>query len=107
MVTEFNGFSQGVIGKKLPADTTLNNMKKAELIELLHIAQHNYDVLNSFYTNAVNVNMEKIKAMDIFNRDRILKRLDNMQDMSGYDLLTIQECMRVVNSGGADENLNN
>ena len=42
MVTEFNGFDKGVIGKKLPSDTTLNNMKKSELIELLHIAEHNH-----------------------------------------------------------------
>lgn len=82
-------------------------MKKSELIELLHIAQHNYDTLSWFYSNAVNVNMEKLKAMDVFNRDRILNRLSEMQDMSGYDLLTVQECMRVVNSGGANESINN
>ena len=54
MITDFNGFDKGVIGKKLPSDATLNNMKKAELIEYLHIAQHNYDVLNSFYKRAVD-----------------------------------------------------
>lgn len=52
MVTEFNGFDKGVIGKKLPSDTTLNNMKKAELIELLHIAEHNHNTLAWFYKNA-------------------------------------------------------
>lgn len=60
MAAEFNGFTRGVIGKKLPVDTTLNNMKKSELIELLHIAQYNYDTLMQFYTNAVNANMDKI-----------------------------------------------
>lgn len=38
MVVEFNGFSESVIGKKLPSDTTLNNMKKSELIKMLHLA---------------------------------------------------------------------
>lgn len=60
MVTEFNGFSKGVIGKKLPSDTTLNNMKKEDLIELLHLAQHNYESLMWFYNNAVNVNVQKL-----------------------------------------------
>lgn len=64
MVTEFNGFDKGVIGKKLPSDTTLNNMKKADLIELLHLAQQNYDSLRWFYGNAVNVNIEKLAKMD-------------------------------------------
>lgn len=57
MVTEFCGFRKGVIGKELPKDSTLNNMKKSELIELLHTAQHNYETLMFFYSNAVNANM--------------------------------------------------
>ena len=57
MVTEFCGFRKGVIGKDLPKDSTLNNMKKSELIELLHTAQHNYETLMFFYSNAVNANM--------------------------------------------------
>lgn len=52
MVNDFNGFDKGVIGKKLPADSTLNNMKKAELIKLLHTAEHNHSVLAQFYKNA-------------------------------------------------------
>lgn len=52
MVTDFNGFDKGVIGKKLPSDSTLNNMKKSELIELLHIAEHNHSTLAWFYKNA-------------------------------------------------------
>ena len=58
MVNEFCGFRKGVIGKdKLPSDTTLNNMKKADLIKLLHTAQHNYESLMWFYNNAVKWNM--------------------------------------------------
>lgn len=54
MVTDFNGFDKGVIGKKLPSDSTLNNMKKSELIKLLHTAERNHSVLAQFYKNAVD-----------------------------------------------------
>lgn len=61
MVNEFCGFKHGVIGTdKMPADTTLNNMKKADLIKLLHTAQHNYETLMWFYNNAVKVNMAQL-----------------------------------------------
>lgn len=61
MVTEFCGFRHGVIGTdKMPADTTLNNMKKADLIKLLHTAQHNYESLMWFYNNAVKANMSQL-----------------------------------------------
>lgn len=61
MVNEFCGFKHGVIGTdKMPADTTLNNMKKADLIKLLHTAQHNYETLMWFYNNAVQVNMSQL-----------------------------------------------
>lgn len=61
MVNEFCGFKHGVIGtNKLPADTTLNNMKKADLIKLLHTAQHNYETLMWFYNNAVKANMSQL-----------------------------------------------
>lgn len=63
MVNEFCGFKHGVIGKdKLPADTTLNNMKKADLIKLLHIAQHNYETLMWFYNNAVKFNEKRLNG---------------------------------------------
>ena len=60
MVNEFNGFTKGVIGERLPADNTLNNKKKSELVKLLHIAQKNYDTLMQFYSHAIKHN----KAMD-------------------------------------------
>lgn len=53
-MTDFIGIGEGVIGKPLPADATLEAMKKAELIELLHIADHNYKTLKSAYGNAVD-----------------------------------------------------
>lgn len=30
-MVNFNGFDKGVIGKPLPADSTLNNMKKRQV----------------------------------------------------------------------------
>lgn len=60
MVIEFCGFRHGVIGKELPSDTTLNNMKKEDLIKLLHTAQHNYETLMWFYNNAVKANMAQL-----------------------------------------------
>ena len=60
MVTEFCGFNKGVIGKKLPSDSTLNNMRKEELINLLRLAQHNYGNLVWFYNNAVKANMAQL-----------------------------------------------
>lgn len=46
----------GVLGKAMPADSTLKNIKKEELIEMLHIAQNNYNVLRVTYQNAVDDN---------------------------------------------------
>ena len=55
-MVNFNGFDKGVLGKPLPADSTLNNMKKQQLIELLHIAEHNHSVLADAYACAVDDN---------------------------------------------------
>lgn len=55
-MVNFNGFDKGVIGKPLPADSTLNNMKKQQLIELLHIAEHNHSVLADAYESAIDNN---------------------------------------------------
>lgn len=58
--------------KKLPSDTTLSNMSKAELIKLLHIAEDNHKVLAEFYTNAVNYN----KKINSCNIDKIVEELE-------------------------------
>ena len=55
-MVNFNGFDKGVIGKPLPADSTLNNMKKDRLIGLLHMAEENHKVLASAHVNAVDEN---------------------------------------------------
>ena len=78
MIQDFSGFTKGVIGKKLPSDSTLNNMKKAELIELLKIAQHNYETLNSFYNNAVKLNYQKLEnGYKLCNVDDVIRKLEN------------------------------
>lgn len=53
-MVNFTGFDRGVIGKPLPADSTLRAMKKSELIKLLRIADHNYKTLNFAYRNAID-----------------------------------------------------
>lgn len=55
-MVNFNGFDKGVIGKPLPADSTLKNMKKQQVIELLHIAEHNHSVLVDAYACATDDN---------------------------------------------------
>lgn len=61
MVNSLNGFTEGVIGKRLPSEKTLNSMKKSELIELLNLAQLNYESLLEKYNNAVNFNVKFLK----------------------------------------------
>lgn len=53
-MTDFNGFDKGVIGRALPADTTLNNMRKADLIKLLHLAENNHRTLVEAYEIATS-----------------------------------------------------
>lgn len=53
-MVDFNGFDKGVIGRKLPSNSTLNNLRKSDLIELLHIAEHNHTVLAEAYNIAIN-----------------------------------------------------
>jgi len=55
-MVDFNGFDRGVLGKTMPADSTLKNIKKEKLIEMLHMAQNNYNVLRVMYQNAVDDN---------------------------------------------------
>lgn len=53
-MVDFNGFDKGVIGGRLPADSTLNCMKKSELIKLLHLAEDNHRVLAEAYKIAID-----------------------------------------------------
>lgn len=45
--------NKGLFGRQLPDDSTLENMRKSGLIELLHIAEHNHSVLVEAYNNVV------------------------------------------------------
>lgn len=90
MVNEFNGFDKGVIGKKLPSDSTLNNMKKSELIKLLHIAEHNHSTLAWFYKNACDnskcnrcpLSLNYNKAIDDF--------AEKLHGLCGFEIDDIQ-----------------
>lgn len=46
------------ICKKMPSKSTLKSKTKDELIEMLEVAQHNYEVLYETYENTVRVNTE-------------------------------------------------
>lgn len=38
-----------------------------------------------------------------YDVDKILKQLEDLQDISGWDLLTVQHCLEIVKAGGAGE----
>lgn len=67
-MVDFNGFDKGVIGKRLPADTTLNCMRKAELINLLHLAEDNHRVLAEAYKIAVDTSKCNICTLHLDSR---------------------------------------
>lgn len=67
-MVDFNGFDKGVIGKNLPSDTTLNCMKKAELIKLLHLAENNHRTLAEAYKIVVDTNKCKICPLELDKR---------------------------------------
>lgn len=57
------------IGKKMPSKSTLKRKTKDELIEMLEVAQHNYEALYETYENTVKVNKEyseKVTAIKKF-----------------------------------------
>lgn len=109
MVTDFNGFDKGVIGKKLPSDTTLNNMKKADLIKLLHTAEHNHNVLAEFYRNAVDkskcnrcpLSLNYNKAIDDFFY--ALQKYEEVDDWLRLKMSSIYEIAEQLKAGGTDE----
>lgn len=40
------------------------------------------------------------KAPTAYDVDKVVERLESMQDITGWDLLTVQECLKIVKSGG-------
>ena len=67
-MSNFNGFV-GVIGQKLPSDSTLRSMKKSELIHFLHVAEHNYNALVERYGRVVAL-LERSGSVDLTDIDR-------------------------------------
>lgn len=50
----YTGYERGAFGRKLPSDSTLKTWKKDDLIEWMHIAEHNYNALVEMYGNAID-----------------------------------------------------
>lgn len=109
-MTIFNGFDKGVIGKPLPADTTLNNMRKADLIELLHLAENNHDVLAQAYRIAVDNSKchqcplgrdrEKIRADAIDDFVAYANTMPTVEDADGYIRpMTLEEMAEEMKKG--------
>lgn len=51
------------IGKKMPSKSTLKSKTKDELIEMLEVAQKNYEAIYEIYENTVKVNTEYSEKM--------------------------------------------
>lgn len=115
---DFAGICIGVIGKKLPSDSTLNNMRKSELIELLHIAEHNYKVLSEFYTNAIDDSKCKKCPLGNYNVDKVVEDLellkkfnlniaDSMIEIQKYGIgrhyICLEDAIEIVKKGGKNE----
>lgn len=56
------------IGKKMPSKSALKNKTKEELIEMLEVAQHNYEVLYETYENTVRVNTEYSEKITVIKK---------------------------------------
>lgn len=101
-MVDFNGFDRGVIGQRLPADTTLNNMRKSELIDLLHLAEDNHRVLAEAYKIAVDtskcnicpLHLDTRKAEDI-RADERKKAMEEVREITktieAIDILKMAE----------------
>lgn len=57
-----HGFSKGVIGRDMYSDNTLRHMSKSDLIELLKIAQNNYEAVLESYGNVVAYSEKLLKC---------------------------------------------
>jgi transcriptional regulator of met regulon len=79
-----HGFSKGVIGRDMYSDNTLRHMTKSELIELLKIAQHNYEAVLESYGNSVAYSEKLLKERDNDIRE-FVERLKREIDMISYE----------------------
>ena len=101
-MTDFNGFDKGVIGKKLPSDTTLNNMKKSDLIKLLHLAESNHRVLAETYKIAVDTSKCNTCPLSLNGRDSYNKAIEDviehLEDLESRIVVQRNNSKTVANS---------
>lgn len=105
---DFSGIYSGVIGKKLPSDSTLNNMRKSELIELLHISENNYKALAGFYS--VSVDNSKCNSCPLgknaYNVDQVVEELKANSCFYEYEdgylriAVALKDAIEIVRKGG-------
>ena len=107
---EFYAFKHCVIGiDKMPDDTTLNNMKKIDLIKFLHTAQHNYESLIQFHNNAIIKrlsNEQYNKAIDDFVK--LVRKHDwNIRNINENSFIygAIDTLAEQLKAGGENDNL--
>lgn len=64
---------------KALSDSTLNNMKKEDLIKYIRTLEHNYNV-------AVDFNIQQVKNFEIME-SRIVEELESMGDLKAVDVV--------------------
>ena len=65
------------IGRKFPSDSTLKNLTKDELIELLKIAEHNYQV-------QVETSKRQYNLLNIYFKDMDFSSFQEMVSKAWY-----------------------
>lgn len=78
-VHDINSFLRFPYGKKPLADSTLRNMKKQDLIQIIRDYEHNYSVLYEAHERGVAYAEEKFRVLDA---TKVLKRLTE-RDIEG------------------------
>jgi flagellar hook-basal body complex protein FliE len=87
-----HGFSKGVIGRDMYSENTLKSMTKSELIELLMIAQHNYEVVLESYGNSVAYSEKLLKDRDNAIKDfaeKLKKKIHNLEYTTNLNRKTV------------------
>lgn len=64
---------------KVLSDSTLNNMKKEDLIKYIRTLEHNYNV-------AVDFNIQQVKNFEMME-SRIVEELESMGDLKAVDVV--------------------
>lgn len=66
------------VGRKFPSDSTLKNLTKDELIELLKIAEHNYQV-------QVETSKRQYDLLNIYFKDMDFSSFQEMVSKAWYE----------------------